>query len=158
MRTIAVKGRQEEKDDIRTAELPDEDSCCGALALLLCATQGFAVFGVWRRHARRWAVVGTSVAVSSAAASSAAASKQAAAAQQSAAAETAAAQSAAAASQASAAAAQAAAKAAAPAPAATAQKTPQQKLQELESLYKQGLISESDYNAAKAKILAQITQ
>ena len=37
-----------------------------AVALLLCATQGFAVFGVWRRHARRWAVVGTSVAVSSA--------------------------------------------------------------------------------------------
>ena len=133
----------------------------GAVALLLCATQGFAIFGVWRRHARRWAVVGTSVAVSSAAASESAAAKQSAAAQQTAAAETAAAQSAAAASQASAAAAQAAAKAAAEkpaAPATTVQKTPQQKLAELESLYKQGLISESDYNAAKAKILAQITQ
>ncbi len=129
----------------------------GTVALLLCATQGFAIFGVWRRHARRWAVVGTSVAVSSAAASESAAAKQSAAAQQTAAAETAAAQSAAAASQASAAAAQAAAHAAA-APATTAQKTPQQKLGELESLYKQGLISESDYNAAKAKILAQITQ
>lgn len=129
----------------------------GAVALLLCATQGFAVFGVWRRHARRWAVVGTSVAVSSAAASESAAAKQSAAAQQSAAAETAAAQSAAAASQASAEAAKAAAAAAAK-PAAPAQKTPQQKLEELESLYKQGLISESDYNAAKAKILAQLTQ
>ena len=133
----------------------------GAVALLLCATQGFAIFGVWRRHARRWAVVGTTVAVSSAAASASAAQKQAAAAQQTAAAETAAAQSAAAASQASAAAAEAASKAAAArpaAPATSAQKTPQQKLEELESLYKQGLISESDYNAAKAKILAQITQ
>ncbi len=38
------------------------------------------------------------------------------------------------------------------------QKTPQQQLEELQSLYKQGLITESDYNAAKAKILAQITQ
>ena len=133
----------------------------GAVALLLCATQCFAIFGVWRRHARRWAVVGTTVAVSSAAAASqSAAAKESAAAQQSAAAQTAAAQSAAAASQASAAAAEAA-KAAAQkpaAPAAPAQKTPQQKLEELESLYKQGLISESDYNAAKAKILAQITQ
>ena len=128
----------------------------GAAALLLCATQGFAVFGVWRRTARRVAVVGTTAAVSS---ESAAAKSSAAASQQTAEAETAAAQSAAAASQASAAAAQAAAaKSAAPAAAAPAQKTPQQQLQELESLYKQGLITESDYNAAKAKILAQITQ
>ncbi len=35
-------------------------------------------------------------------------------------------------------------------------KTPQQKLQELQSMYNQGLISESDYNAAKAKILNQL--
>ncbi len=129
----------------------------GALALLLCATQGFAVFGVWRRHARRWAVVGTTVAVSDSQKQAAAAQQSAAAAQQTAAAETAAAQSAAAASQASAAAARAA-EAAAAKPAAAAQKTPQQQLQELESLYKQGLITQSDYNAAKAKILAQITQ
>ncbi|HTO88994.1 MAG TPA: SHOCT domain-containing protein [Thermoanaerobaculia bacterium] len=129
----------------------------GALALLLCATQGFAIFGVWRRHARRWAVVGTTVAVSSAAAHSAAASQSAA---ESTAASTAAAQSAAAASQASADAAKAAAAAAAKpaAPPAAAQKTPQQRLEELNSLYKQGLISKSDYDAAKAKILAQITQ
>ena len=119
--------------------------------LLLCASQGFAILGVWRRHARRWAVVGTAAVASSA---SAAAAKSSAAAEQSAAAQTAAAQSAAAAAQASAAAAQAAAaKSAVP-----AQKTPQQQLQELESLYKQGLITESDYNAAKAKILAQVTQ
>ena len=125
-----------------------------SLALLLCATQGFAILGVWRRHARRLAVVGTTVAVSSAAAHSAAASQSAAA---STAAATAAAQSAAAASQASAAAAQAAA-AKSSAPAASAQKTPQQRLEELQSLYKQGLISESDYNTAKAKVLAQISQ
>jgi predicted lipid-binding transport protein (Tim44 family) len=125
----------------------------GALVLLLCATQGFAILGVWRRHARRWAVVGTTVAVSSAAAHSAAESE-------SAAASTAAAQSAAASSQASAAAAQAAAAAAAKpaAPAAASPKTPQQRLEALDDLYKQGLISESDYNAAKAKILAQLTQ
>ena len=135
--------------------------CWEPLALLLCATQGFAIFGVWRRHARRWAVVGTSVAVSSAARQSVGGGQQ------------------------------AVRRGAAVrggrdrggavrggrvagfrggrpgsgsgsreagAPAATAQKTPQQKLEELESLYKQGLISESDYNAAKAKILAQITQ
>jgi len=135
----------------------------GATALLLCATQGFAIFGVWRRHARRWAVVGTTVAVSSAEKSAAAAQQSAAASQQTAAAETAAAQTAAAASQASAAAAKAAAATAAkpataPAAAAPAQKTPQQKLEELESLYKQGLITESEYNAAKSKILAQLTQ
>jgi len=46
-----------------------------------------AVFGVWRRHARRWAVVGTAVVATTAvAASSAAAQQQAAAAQKQAAA------------------------------------------------------------------------
>ena len=69
------------------------------------------------------------------------------------AAQTAAAQSAAAAAQASAASAAAASQAA-----AHTQKTPQQKLADLESLYKEGLITESDYNTAKAKILAQIEQ
>ena len=125
----------------------------GAVAFL-CAAQSFAVFGVWRRHARRWAIVGTSVAVSNE-------QRQSAAAQQSAAAETAAAQSAASSAQAAAAAAQSAAatsKAAAEESAAPAQKTPQQKLQELDSLYKQGLITRSDYDAAKQKILAQIEQ
>jgi len=131
----------------------------GALALLLCASQGFAVLGVWRRTARRTtAVVAGTAAV---AATTSAVAHESAAAQQSAAAETAAAQSAAAASQASAAAAQAAAAtSAAPAPAAPAstQKTPQQRLAELQSLYKQGLISESDYNTAKTKILAELSQ
>jgi hypothetical protein len=118
----------------------------GALALLLCSAQVFAIAGVWRRTARRVAVVGTTEAAS---ASSAQAS-------QSAAAETAAAQSAAAAAQASAASAAAASQAAAH-PAAP-QKTVQQKLQELQSLYDQKLISQSDYDAAKAKILAEISQ
>jgi len=129
----------------------------GALALLLCASQGFAVLGVWRRTARRTtAVVAGTAAV---AATTSAAAHESAAAQQSAAAETAAAQSAAAASQASAAAAQAAAStSAAPAAPASTQKTPQQRLAELQSLYKQGLISESDYNTAKTKILAELSQ
>ena len=68
--------------------------------------------------------------------------------QQSEAASQAAAASAAAASQAAVAASQAAAHPAAP------QKTPQQQLEELQTLYKSGLITESDYNAGKAKILA----
>ncbi len=128
------------------------------LALLLFAEQSFGIAGVWRRHARRWAVVGTSVAVSNEEKQSQAQQQQAAAAQQQSAAETAAAQSAAASAQASAAAAQAAAKAAEKPAAAPAQKTPEQQLEELQSLYKQGLITESDYNAAKQKILAQISQ
>jgi Short C-terminal domain len=37
-------------------------------------------------------------------------------------------------------------------------KTPQQKLADLQGLYNEGLISESDYQAAKAKILSQIEQ
>jgi membrane protease subunit (stomatin/prohibitin family) len=37
-------------------------------------------------------------------------------------------------------------------------KTPQQRLKELQSLYDQGLISASDYEAAKKKILNQLTQ
>jgi putative oligomerization/nucleic acid binding protein len=152
-RRLETKEEQMKSESTRQAFLTKV--LFGAVVLLLCATQGFAIFGVWRRHARRWAVVGTTVAVSSAAAHSAAAAQQSAAA-------TSAAQSAAASSQASAAAAQEAAASAAAAksaaPATTAQKTPQQKLEELDSLYKQGLISEGDYNAAKTKILAEITQ
>jgi hypothetical protein len=41
--------------------------------------------------------------------------------------------------------------------AATTAKTPQQKLQELQSLYDQKLISQSDYEAAKQKILSSVT-
>ncbi len=122
----------------------------GVVALLVYAAPGSAVLGVRRRTA----VVAYSA--GSASASSAAAS-QSAAAQQTAAAQSAAAQSAAAASQASAAAAEAAAASKAAAPPA-AVKTPQQKLEELQSLFKQGLITESEYNAAKAKVIAEMSQ
>ncbi len=49
-------------------------------------------------------------------------------------------------------------KAAAQAQAAASTKTPQQKLAELQSLYDQKLISQSDYEAAKTKILNEVTQ
>jgi hypothetical protein len=111
----------------------------GALALITLAEPAWAVLGVWRRAAVTTAVVTTSVATSQAAAANAAASKEAAAA--------ASAQQAAAASAASAASAQQAA-------AQTVQKSPQQKLQELQSLYDQKLISAADYQAAKTKILS----
>ena len=107
----------------------------GALALITLTEPAWAVLGVWRRAAITTAVVTTSVATSEAAAANAAASREAASAQQ-----------AAAASAASAAAAQQAA-------AQTVQKSPQQKLRELQSLYDQKLISASDYQAAKTKIL-----
>lgn len=110
----------------------------GALALITLAEPAWAVLGVWRRAAVTTAVVSTAVVTSEAAAANAAASKDAAAA--------ASAQQAAAASAASAASAQQAA-------AQTMQKSPQQKLQELQSLYDQKLISAADYQAAKTKIL-----
>jgi len=110
----------------------------GALALITLTEPAWAILGVWRRAAITTAVVTTSVATSEAAAANAAASREAAAA--------ASAQQAAAASAASAAAAQQAA-------AQTVQKSPQQKLRELQSLYDQKLISASDYQAAKTKIL-----
>jgi predicted lipid-binding transport protein (Tim44 family) len=115
----------------------------GVLALLGYATPGSAVLGVRRRTA----FVAYNVGEANARAQQSAAAQQ-----QATAAETAA-QSAAAAAQASATAAQQA-----EAHPAAPRKTPQQKLEELQSLYKQGLISESDYNAAKAKIVAGIAQ
>ena len=117
----------------------------GALALITLTEPAWAILGVWRRAAITTAVVTTSVATSEAAAANAAASREAAA--------TASAQQAAAASAASAASAQQAAVAA-----QTAQKSPQQKLRELQSLYDQKLISASDYQTAKAKILNQMAQ
>ncbi len=114
----------------------------GVLALLVYATPASAIFGVRRRTA----FVAYNMGQADARAQQSAAAQQ-----QATAAETAAAQSAAAAAQASAAAAQQAA-----AHPAASRKTPQQKLEELQSLYKQGLISESDYNAAKAKVLAEM--
>jgi hypothetical protein len=73
-----------------------------------------AILGVWRRHARRWAVVGTAAVATTAAATTAAAATETAAAQQQAAA----------AQQQSAAAQQQAAAAAAPPPAAAGQPLP----------------------------------
>ncbi len=133
-----------------TRTLPRRKLLAGVL--LLAATQpAWAVFGVWRRAARRTVFVAgaattAAVATEAAAESNAAAANQAAAAQS---AQAAATQSAAAAQQAEAAAAQAK---------ASQTKTPQQKLSELQSLYDQKLISASDYEAAKKKILAQLTQ
>ena len=112
----------------------------GVIVLLMVTEPVWAVLGVWRRTAVRTAVVATSVSAANAnAAASANEAASAAAAQQSAAASAAAAQ-------------QAAAAAAHP------QNSPQQQLQELKSLYDQKLISASEYQAAKQKVLNQMTQ
>ena len=130
----------------------------GLFVLIVYAAPSSAVFGVRRRCVRRTAIVVGSSEKSAAAAQSAAAQEQAAAAQQQAATQAAATQAAAAAAQASAASAAAAKQAAAAAAGQNQPKTPQQKLAELESMYKQGLISESDYQAAKTKILNEMMQ
>jgi len=130
-------------------KLPRRSLLAGA-ALLVATQPAWAILGVWRRAARRTVFVAgaatAAAATTAAVAESSAAANQAAAAQS---AQAAAAQSAAAAQQAEAAAAQAK---------ASQTKTPQQKLAELQSLYDQKLISESDYQAAKTKILNQMTQ
>jgi len=130
-------------------KLPRRSLVAGA-ALLVATQPAWAIFGVWRRAARRTVFVAgaatAAAATTAAVAESNAAANQAAAAQS---AQAAAAQSAAAAKQAEAAAAQAK---------ATQTKTPQQKLAELQSLYDQKLISAQDYQAAKTKILNQMTQ
>jgi hypothetical protein len=130
-------------------KLPRRSLLAGA-ALLVATQPAWAILGVWRRAARRTVVVAgaatAAAATTAAVAESNAAANQAAAAQS---AQAAAAQSAAAAKQAEAAAAQAK---------ATQTKTPQQKLAELQSLYDQKLISTSDYEVAKTKILNQMTQ
>jgi len=123
-------------------------SAMALLALLACVEPAWAILGVWRRAAVRTAVVVG--ATETAAVASANASKEAAATAQ---AQSAANASAAAAKQAQ----ESATQAAAQAKAATATKTPQQKLQELQSLYDQKLISASDYEAAKKKILGELT-
>lgn len=124
----------------------------GGLALLVCTQPAWAIFGVWRRAARRTVFVAGAATTAAVVTESAMASQQAAAASS---AQAAANQSAAAANQAAAAASQAEASAA---QAANPPKTPQQRLKELQSLYDQGLISASDYETAKKKILSQITQ
>jgi len=119
-------------------------------ALVVCTEPAWAVLGVWRRTAVRTAVVVGAVGTTAAAANASREAAASASAQQAAqASEAAARQSAAAAQQASAA---AAGGAAAP------PKTPQQKLAELQSLYNQKLITKSDYDAAKAKIVSGLTQ
>ena len=125
-------------------------SVLAMLPLLAFTDPAWAILGVWRRTAVAVAVVSTTAAEGAAA--NANASKQAAATAQ---AQSAANASAAAAQQSAAAATQAAAAATA-ATAATA-KTPQQKLAELQSLYDQKLISQSDYEAGKQKILSSVT-
>jgi hypothetical protein len=129
----------------------------GVLALLAYAPPSSAIAGVRRRAVRRTAIVVGSEEKGAAEKQEAAAQQQAAAAQSAAAQQTAAASQAAAASAAAASQAAAAASQAAAHP-ATPQKSPQQQLEELQTLYKSGLISESDYNAAKAKILASLSQ
>ncbi len=130
-------------------KLPRRSLLAGA-ALLVATQPAWAIFGVWRRAARRTVFVAgaatAAAATTAAVAESNAAANQAAAAQS---AQAAAAQSAAAAQQAEAAAAQAK---------ASQTKTPQQKLAELQSLYDQKLISASEYAAAKTKVLNQMTQ
>jgi hypothetical protein len=122
-------------------------SLLAGVALLVATQPAWAILGVWRRAARRTVIVaGAATAGAVAAETSAAAANQAAAAES---AQAAAARSAAAAQNAEAAAAQAK---------AATTKTPQQKLAELQSLYDQKLISASDYETAKKKILSQLTQ
>jgi hypothetical protein len=119
----------------------------GTIALLMVTEPAWAIFGVWRRAAVRTAVVVGSVSAVNAS-QAAAANANAAAASEAASA---------AAAQQSAAASAAAAKQAA-ATAAHPQKTPQEKLEELKSLYDQGLISASEYQSSKQKILNAMTQ
>jgi hypothetical protein len=120
-------------------------------ALLAASTPSWAIFGVWRRAARRTMfVAGAATAAAATTAAVANANANAAAANEAAARS---------AADASAAAAQQAKSAATQAQAGAAQaESPQQKLKELQSLYDQKLISASDYEAAKKKILSQLTQ
>jgi hypothetical protein len=136
-------------DNQERRTLPRRNLILG-FALLAASTPAWAIFGVWRRAARRTMFV-AGAATAAAATSAAAATANAAAARQAAAARSAADASAAAAQQAKTAATQAEASAA-------QANSPQQKLKELQSLYDQKLISASDYEAAKKKILNQLTQ
>ncbi len=130
--------------------LPRRGLILGA-ALLAASSPSWAIFGVWRRAARRTMFVAGATTAAVVSTEAAAATANAAAANQAAAAQSAADASAASAQQARTAAAQAQAGAAQP-------KSPQQKLKELQSLYDQKLISTSDYEAAKKKILDELTQ
>ncbi len=136
-------------DNQKRRPLPRRGLILGT-ALLAASTPSWAILGVWRRAARRTVIV-AGAATAAVATTAAVANADAAAANQAAAAKSAA--------DASAAAAQQAQTAAAQAQAGAAQaNSPQQKLKELQSLYDQKLISDSDYEAAKKKILSQLTQ
>jgi hypothetical protein len=104
------------------------------------------IFGVWRRHARRWAVVGTTAAVATAGAATAAAASTEAA---------------------------AAARAAAPPPAAPAtvnvqvtekpaapapQPAAAQKLEQLKQLLSEGLITQAQYQKASTEVLNEMVK
>jgi hypothetical protein len=135
-------------DHVLPRPLPRRGLILGT-ALLAASSPSWAILGVWRRAARRTVILAgattAAVATTEAAAATAATANQAAAAQN--------------AADASAAAAQQAKVAATQAQAAAADtKSPQEKLKELQSLYDQKLISASDYEAAKKKILSQLTQ
>jgi hypothetical protein len=130
--------------------LPRRSLILGA-ALLAASSPSWAIFGVWRRAARRTVFVAGAATAAVVGTEAAAATANAAAADQAAAARSAADASAAAAQQAKTAATQAQSSAA-------QTNSPQQKLKELQSLYDQKLISASDYEAAKKKILSQLTQ
>jgi len=121
------------------------------MALFVFTEPAWALFGRWAAAA---VVVGATRSAEAAtiAATNSAASQQAAA---TANAQAAANASAAAAEQSAAAAQEAAARAAAAPPAPA--KTPKQKLSELQSLYDQGLITQSEYQAAKTKVLNSIS-
>ena len=101
------------------------------------------IFGVWRRHARRWAVVGTTAAVATASAATASAEASAAAAQQAAAAK--------------------------PPPPATVnvqvtapppapQSASAQKLEQLKSLLSEGLITQAQYQKASTQVLNEMVK
>ena len=120
-------------------------------ALLAASTPSWAIFGVWRRAARRTVFVAgaaTAAAATTAAVATTAAAENAAAANAAAANQAAAARSAA-----DAAAAQQAKPATTPEQAAAVAK-----LKELKSLQTQGLITEAQYQAESQKLLQQIVQ
>jgi hypothetical protein len=98
------------------------------------------ILGIWRRHIRRAAIVGTAVVATSAAATTSAAAASAASAEASAAAASA-----------------AAAKAAKPPPAAPSA-TATQKLEQLKAMLNEGVISQAQYNKASQEVLNEVVK
>jgi hypothetical protein len=100
------------------------------------------ILGVWRRHVRRWAVVGTTAAVATAGAASAAAASEAAAARAAAPPPPASVN------------VQVTEKPAAPAP----QSASAQKLEQLKSLLNEGLITQAQYQKASTQVLNEMVK